>query len=287
MNRKIAFSAGLGLALAFTSSCFPESGGSKNDCIRTELGVKANTLDDVAAACDAKRGEILSQISDKVGSCSKNDLDFDKPIKDIVVSCGVAEIPVISGISSSSRRSSSSENSSGSCDMGDYETVKIGEQLWMAENLNCYVAGSKCYGDDPANCDKYGRLYNWARAREVCPAGWHLPTNEDWDKLYRYADGTSGTESPYYSETAGKHLKANSGWGSGGNGTDEFRFAALPGGYGNSDGSFGDVGEVGRWWSSSEYNVNYAYFRLMYQNDDAYWYGDDKSWLLSVRCLRN
>jgi len=265
MNRKIAFSAGLGLALAFTYSCFPESGGSKNDCIRTELGVKANTLDDVAVACDATRGEILSQISNSVGSCSKNDLDFNKPIRDITASCGVNEIPIIG------YRSSSSSGGSGSCDIG--KSVTIGEQVWMAKNLNCQIAGSKCYTNSEANCDKYGRLYDFETAKKACPTGWRLPTNEDWDKLYRYTDSTSGTESPYESETAGKYLKAQP-------------FVALLGG-GTFEGYFMGIGENGAWWSSSEYDSNNAYNRYIYDNDDiAYWWKDNKSDLLSVRCLQ-
>jgi len=265
---KITLAATLVLALVFTYSCFSDSGLSKNDCIRVELGVKANTLDDVAAACNATRGEVLSQIQNNVGSCSKNDLDFDKPIKDITASCGVSEIPIISGASSSSKRSSSS-----SCDIGG--TVVIGTQTWMAKNLNCNVAGSKCYGNDTGNCDKYGRLYNFETAKKACPKGWHIPSNAEWDKLYHSVDGTSGTESPYESETAGKVLKTQS-------------FAALLGGGGTADGNFMGVGENGAWWSASEDDSNNAYSRYIYDGDDAaYWWKDDKSYLLSVRCLRD
>jgi len=272
MKRKIAFSVSLGLALLFSYSCFPEgSGVSKNDCIRTELGVKANTLDDVMEACDVTRkSEILSQIQDKVGTCNKNDLDFDKPIREIVAACGVSEIPIISGTSSSSKKSSSS---SGSCDIGG--TVVIGTQTWMSKNLNCNVAGSKCYGDDASNCNKYGRLYNYAMAMGACPKGWRIPNNADWDKLYHYVDSTSGTESPYDSEKAGKYLKSQP-------------FSAMLGGGGTSDGDFIGVGNRGVWWSASEYDSDNAYSRYIYDDEDAaYSWKDDKSYLLSVRCLRN
>ncbi|MDR0515566.1 MAG: hypothetical protein LBH25_00805 [Fibromonadaceae bacterium] len=107
-----------------------------------------------------------------------------------------------------------------------YKAVKIGTQTWAAENLNYNASGSYCYENDPANCGKYGRLYDWNTAMKACPSGWHLPSGTEWDKLYRYADGTSGVESPYESETAGKYLKAKSGWndyeGKSGNGTDGF-----------------------------------------------------------------
>ncbi len=92
-----------------------------------------------------------------------------------------------------------------------YKTVKIGSQTWMAENLNCAysegTARSYCYGNDPANCEKYDRLYTWSAAmdsaavfgdggkgcgygvkctptypvRGACPEGWHLPSNAEWD----------------------------------------------------------------------------------------------------------
>jgi uncharacterized protein (TIGR02145 family) len=133
--------------------------------------------------------------------------------------------------------------SGGSCDINDYRTVKIGDQIWMAENLNCNVNGSKCYGNLESNCNIYGRLYNWATANIVCPSGWHLPTKAEYETLDNAVGGSS---------TAGTKLKAKSGWNSGGNGTDDYGFSALPGGCGNSDGYFDYVGYSGGWWSASE-----------------------------------
>ena len=125
---------------------------------------------------------------------------------------------------------------------------------------------------------------------KVCPKGWHLPTNEEWDKLFRFVDGDTGTESPYQSKTAGGFLKAVSGWNKNGNGTDEFGFSALPGGAGFSDGSFYSVGNFGFWWSASEYenNSDLAYSRHMdYHGVNAYWDYSLKSFLFSVRCLQD
>jgi len=170
-----------------------------------------------------------------------------------------------------------------------YKTVKIGEQTWFAENLNYEAEGSVCYENNPDNGAKYGRLYDWETAMKVCPKGWHLPNNAEWDKLYRFVDGDKGTESPYDSKTAGKYLKAVSGWNKDGNGTDDFGFSALPGGHGYSDGSFYNVGSFGLWWSASEYeNSSYnAYYRLMIYYDYAHWDYYDKSSLFSVRCLQD
>jgi len=104
----------------------------------------------------------------------------------------------------------------------------------------------------------------------------------------RYVDGTNGPSSPYNSPTAGRYLKATSGWNNGGNGEDKFGFSALPGGYGNSDGSFSNAGSSGYWWSASEYDSDIAYYRIMYYDYEIAYYDDnDKSYLFSVRCLQD
>jgi TonB family protein len=171
-----------------------------------------------------------------------------------------------------------------------YKTVKIGEQTWMAENLNYNAEGSKCYDNKPANCEKYGRLYNWATAMKACPSGWHLPSDEEWDKLYRFADGTNGTESRYSSRIAYKFLKSKEGWDCDpdeicGNGIDVFGFSALPGGCGFPDGGFARGGNGGSWWSSSEDKSfrKYAYDRDM----GSIWFNGDKIYFYSVRCVQD
>jgi uncharacterized protein (TIGR02145 family) len=192
-------------------------------------------------------------------------------------------------------------------DKAKYKTVKIGEQTWMAENLNYNASGSKCYNNKPANCDKYGRLYDWYTAKKTCPSGWHLPSAEEWDKLFRFADGTSIKyiifrgdtipETPYKSETAGKYLKSRSGWnnsdGKSGNGEDKFGFSALPGGCGMAGmlffgDSFRHADNNSSWWSASEENSMRSDSRLMsYSLEDAYYSFQDKPSLLSVRCVRD
>jgi uncharacterized protein (TIGR02145 family) len=176
-------------------------------------------------------------------------------------------------------------------DKKTYKTVKIGKQVWMAENLNFEAKeGSMCYDNKPDNCKKYGRLYYWETATEVCPNGWHLPDDTEWDKLLDYVDGTSGTENYYMSETAGKYLKAKS-WDKN-NGTDKFGFSALPGG--ECDNSAKYVGCVliginGFWWG----NASNEFYLFMTNIDDIVRDGStideagDFKRLLSVRCIQN
>jgi len=162
-----------------------------------------------------------------------------------------------------------------------YKKVTIGGQTWMAENLNYNIDGSKCYNNDPDNCVKYGRLYDWNTALKVCPSGWHLPNSDEWQKLVDFTGGK---------ETAGKKLKAKEGWLEKGNGTDEFGFSALPGGYGGSNGNFDEVGYSGIWWSTSEYenDSGSAYSQSMSRGGEyAYWINFTKSLLFSVRCVQD
>jgi len=186
------------------------------------------------------------------------------------------------------------------CGNENYKTIKIGEQVWMAKNLNYNVDGSKCYEDDTDNCAKYGRLYNWKTAmgissryppfhpavkrRGICPKGWHIPTRDEWDALTAYVQSANGCSS-----CDAKHLKSSSLW-SGGVGLDTYGFAALPGGFGNSDGDFYYAGSSGFWWSAESVDnfYNRAYRRGIYDDQEyAYWYHSDASNLFSVRCLKD
>ncbi len=160
-------------------------------------------------------------------------------------------------------------------DRKTYKTVKIGTQTWMAENLNYDASGSVCYENNSANCEKYGRLYNWETALKACPKGWHLPSKDEYEVLDKAVGGEN---------LAGKKLKSKSGW----NGTDEFGFSALPGGSGYSNGNFYTVGYGGYWWSSTEGSSFSAYYRDMnYDLEHAYWDSISKDYLFSVRCVQD
>jgi len=196
------------------------------------------------------------------------------------------------------------EYTGGSCDAADYGSVDIGGQIWMAKNWGCYAPGSKCYNNDPANCDKYGRLYDWSTAmgidakynsqswggsdlkhKGICPTSWHLPSDVEWTTLINYVENDKGCGS-----CAGGHLKATSDWYSGGNGLDSYRFAALPGGGGYSVGYFGNAGYYGIWWSSTENDDYYhAYILGMFYLNEFVdrVYSNKSGSLFSVRCLQD
>jgi uncharacterized protein (TIGR02145 family) len=176
-------------------------------------------------------------------------------------------------------------------DKKKYKTVKIGKQTWMAENMN-YVdkndtdVDSKCYDNKPANCAKYGRLYNWETAMVACPKGWHLPTRAELDSLEAFVIDKDTAENKH--ETAENKLKAKSGWDkngdNSGNGTDKFGFSALPGGRGSFNGDFALAGKGGRWWVTSELE---GYYRRMNSNfENIPWRSTSGSYLFSVRCLQ-
>ena len=116
-----------------------------------------------------------------------------------------------------------------------YRTVNIGEQVWMAENLN-YYAGDRighCYDDDPENCEVGGRLYKWDVAKDVCPEGWHLPSKEEFEILF------SAVQLVYDKYDKAQYsfadmFKATSGWkndnSSWTQGLDKVGFSAVPAG---------------------------------------------------------
>jgi uncharacterized protein (TIGR02145 family) len=167
-----------------------------------------------------------------------------------------------------------------------YKIVKIGSQVWFAENLNYDTAGSVCYDNKAENCAKYGRLYDWEMAEKACPAGTHLPTDKEWTTLVDYAGGE---------EKAGTKLKSARGWNENDSklwspvpGTDSYGFSALPGGYGYSGGYFINAGNYGLWWSSTEGSAGFAWYRsIYYLYEDAGRNYDGKTALFAVRCVLN
>jgi uncharacterized protein (TIGR02145 family) len=195
-----------------------------------------------------------------------------------------------------------------------YKTVKIGEQVWMAENLNYKSSHSECYENNLFYCNVYGMLYNWKTAINVCPAGWHLPSDSEWMALTIFVGDTISNANTALAEMmrsqyeragisatvnaevvksfdAGIKLKASGAWErfSGELGIDKFGFAALPGGFWHSSKYyFAGVKENGLWWSATEYNEHSAYYREMaLRSSDVNRNNGGKSNLFSVRCIQD
>lgn len=320
--------------------------GKSQKCVATYL-----TEYHDMAVCDGNNGWVIgtliekmdcdfSSSSDKSSDSKSNDpagvTDDSSDSKDNPSSAGTStkssasEEPDSSG--SEGVEGSSASVSSGSSDASAYDvvsgtltdsrdgqtyrTVKIGDKVWMAENLNYAYTGvpykyggytsdstSWCYDNAPANCAKYGRLYTWAAAmdsvgewstngkgcgylktclpiypvRGVCPEGWHLPTQSEWNTLFTAVGGSS---------VAGTKLKSTSGWNSSGNGTDAFSFSALPAGLRNLSGNYDNEGNYAYFWSSTEHYSNTAY-RMYLNYDDANLDVSNRNRGLSVRCVKD
>lgn len=169
-----------------------------------------------------------------------------------------------------------------------YTTIEIGNQVWMAENLNYETSDSWWYDNSFANGDIYGRLYTWDAALNACPSGWNLPSDEDW-KIMEMALGMSQTEADdtvNRGTDEGMKMKSTSGWYKDGNGTNSSGFNALPGGGGS--GLFYYLGSYCYLWSSSEYSSTFAWGRgLSYESVQVYRYASDKPAGFSVRCLKD
>ena len=201
-----------------------------------------------------------------------------------------------------------------------YKTVKIGNQVWMAENLNyadsvktpSLLEHSWCYNDKAEYCAVTGRLYNWAAAIDsvklatdadnpqdcgfghrfrctlpdtvygICPPGWHLPTKTEWETLFTEVGGQS---------TAGKVFKSQKGWYNKGIGTDAYGFSALPAGDWFFLRKFDSCVLSTNFWSATQddgdcddcaYNMH-----LSYDNENAGLFVSSPHFGYSVRCLKN
>jgi uncharacterized protein (TIGR02145 family) len=188
----------------------------------------------------------------------------------------------------------------------DHRSVKIGNQVWMLENLTVdhfrngdpiphavtgdeWVQAGKegkpawCYYENREdNGVKYGRLYNWyavTDTRGLAPKGWHVATDAEWRMVTDHLGGE---------DAAGTKMKSNSGWpGEEGNGTNESGFSGLPGGSRNLFGEFAYGEQAGYWWTSTAQDHELAWYRVI---DRSPWYvyrtNYSKANGLSVRCVK-
>ena len=162
--------------------------------------------------------------------------------------------------------------------------VTIGSQIWTNPNLDvvtyrngdiipqvtdptawaALTTGAWCYyNNDPANNTKYGKMYNWYAVNDIrglAPIGYHVPTDAEWTVLTTYLGGTT---------VAGSKMKevGTTNWNSPNtDATNMSLFTGLPGGNRDINGNYFDVGNYGNWWSSTEYNINTAWGRYLYNS---------------------
>ena len=197
--------------------------------------------------------------------------------------------------------------------------VTICSQVWATKNLEVttysdgtpipqvtdptawvnLTTGAWCYyNNDPANGVVYGKLYNWyavagiydaaslanpALRKKLAPSSWHLPTDAEWTTLTTCLDGESFAGGKMKETGTAHWLSPNQG------ATNESGFTGLPGGYRDPGGSFPSIGYFGFWWSLSDFDTSYAWFRVL-----NYHYGNasrdnslNKKGGFSVRCLRD
>jgi len=164
-----------------------------------------------------------------------------------------------------------------------YKTVKIGNQVWMAENL-CYQPNSGnywAYADEQSNVAIYGYLYDLQTAKKVCPSGWHLPSKSEFEALLSKVSGSGSNDYWALKDGSNAYYALKDGGISG--------FSALFGG-GRIDGYFGNNGYVGNWWSASEDLVSGAGAWTLFMDSitqDALIGYYDKAGGFSVRCLQD
>ena len=199
-----------------------------------------------------------------------------------------------------------------------YNTIQIFSQCWMKENLNVGVRIDSfenqtnnntiekyCLNNSEDSCYLYGGLYQWDEmmsyatiegGQGICPDGWHIPSEPEWqillgsvDTEYGIGDSVWMSFSLYNGKDVGLHLKSINGWANIGNGLNSFGFSVFPNGRRSTDGSFGAYSRIyGYLWTSRGYLNNYAYFRKLAEfSDGVHRGGYSREYGMGVRCIRN
>ncbi|QTD37922.1 hypothetical protein JL193_01020 [Polaribacter batillariae] len=174
-------------------------------------------------------------------------------------------------------------------DNKSYKYGKIGNQIWMLENLSFNYSGSLIYNDSIKNSKKYGRLYTFEMANNCCPVGWRLPSIKEWNELIEFSGG---------SNIAAKVLKSTKLWHKSENtGLNILRFSVYPGGLftgknlskiGGVDKKYKSLGYAGYFWAndvslSTNFSKSVTFF---YNQNFIYQSGSDRDSYLSVRCIK-
>jgi uncharacterized protein (TIGR02145 family) len=220
-------------------------------------------------------------------------------------SCVCAGTPLINGIYAMG-------NGVTDIDGNTYTSIIINGQEWMQKNLTVtkYRNGDPIptgldnatwssttsgayaiYNNDPANNIMYGKLYNWYvvnDSRGVCPTGWHVPSDLEWSAFINYLD-PNANGGDVWPNTSGGKIKATTGWNSPNVGaTNVSAYSGLPGGSRYQNGSYNVIGGEGFWWTSTENDSIYAWFRTVsYLNSNVYRFKNPKQNGYNVRCVRD
>ena len=198
-------------------------------------------------------------------------------------------------------------------DGNNYPVVKIGDQIWMAENLkttsyknltsipnvmnsidwaNLTTPGYCWYDNDISNKNIYGGLYNWyaVNTGDLCPTGWHVPSDDEWHQMILYLDGSATLLEERESRIAADNLKETgiTHWNYPNAGTDDAGFKALPGGYRRYTGEFGGTTDNGNWRTSTQYDATGVWYRYMFTDSgDVYRKITNMQAGYSVRCIKD
>jgi uncharacterized protein (TIGR02145 family) len=205
----------------------------------------------------------------------------------------------------SCKKSTKPENIVEDIDGNQYHTVTIGSQVWMVENLRVthyrngdpilnysdpvgwsnQTAGAYCnYNNELGNAATYGRIYNWyvvSESRNICPEGWHIPSEAEWNQMVNYLGGNVAAVNAI-KQTGSAY------WGNNNPGTNSSGFSALPGGVRSSSGNFSELNNKAAWWVTCEICINNG--KLTYINsadNKVYNSGASKKSGCSIRLIKD
>lgn len=172
-----------------------------------------------------------------------------------------------------------------------YRYCRIGQDDWMAENLNYTMWGkSYVYPRDTLHVHVYGKLYTWQDACKACPPGWHLPTDKEWTDMEKFLGiSDSIIVSRGWRKTLNNaSIKSMSGWLASAPSGDELGFRAFPGGFRDSDGLFFNEGYFAYFWTASESDEDAAWYRVVTHDlNHVGRFSYDKQYSFSIRCVKN
>ena len=188
-------------------------------------------------------------------------------------------------------------------DRQQYKWVRIGEQIWMGENLQYETKNSVCYENNVWWCRQYGYLYDWYEAQTVCPRGWHLPDDDEWIILEIFVDSKSKSRKPwskklsqkidpltnnYRGHDAGSNLKSGKFWHKKKMGSNKFHFSALPTGYRSDKGKYKNLHKAGYFWTGTMFKKDKSCYREINELFKGVGrFVGENNMFMSIRCVKD